>query len=71
LSEHKLNQILKKYRTEEGMIDYKSFCANIEQVFYEEEAAQDALDKNKSKPVIPNLNILESYSSTKTNSGTS
>jgi len=34
------------------MIDYKSFCANIEQVFYREEAAQDALDKNKSKPVL-------------------
>lgn len=34
------------------MIDYKSFCATIELVFSEEEAAQDALDKHKSKPVL-------------------
>lgn len=66
LSEFELNQILEKYRTPEGMIDYKSFCENVDRVFYENEAAKDALDKNHSKPVRV---IITIESNTRTTGG--
>jgi len=51
LPEFEIKQLLDKYRTSEGFIDYKTFCENVDKVFYEEETAQDALDKYHSKPV--------------------
>jgi quinol monooxygenase YgiN len=51
LSEFEIKQLLDKYRTPEGLIDYKTFCESVEKVFFEEDAAQDALEKHRSKPV--------------------
>jgi hypothetical protein len=51
LSDFEIKQLLEKYKTPEGLIDYKTFCESVEKVFFEEDAAQDALEKHRSKPV--------------------
>ncbi len=51
LPEFDLQQLLRKYRKDNGDIDYKSFCDNIDSVFFEEDTAKDALEKHRSKGV--------------------
>lgn len=51
LTDYEIKQLLDKYRTPEGLVDYKTFCENVEKVFFNAEEAQDALDNRHSKPV--------------------
>jgi len=50
-SDFEIKQLLDKYRTPEGLVDYKTFCQNVDKVFSEEEQAKEALEKNRSKAV--------------------
>lgn len=56
LADFEIQQLLDKYRTPEALIDYKSFCENVDQVFADGTTAKDALDKHHSKPVRGCLN---------------
>jgi hypothetical protein len=54
LSEHEIQQLMTKYKTPEGLYDYKTFCEQVDKVFFSEAEAADALDKHLSKPVFIN-----------------
>jgi len=51
-SDFEIKQLLEKYKTPEGMVDYKTFCESVNKVFSDSNEAEDALDKNCSKPVF-------------------
>lgn len=57
LNEFELKQLLEKYKTPEGFISYKAFCENIDQAFFVEDTAKEALEKHHSHPVFPHMLI--------------
>ena len=48
LTEAELKQIINKYRENQGLINYASFCAKIDEVFCDTVNQKDVINESKS-----------------------
>jgi hypothetical protein len=58
LSEEEMQELLNKYKLDNGLINYSSFCKNINEVFTENSNPEAVVENSKSKPVRLSLFVL-------------